>query len=105
MSIDYDAVFGVGYEVDYDCGHKDADEIEEDGLGEWLEDKLPVNYEWGQSGNFLSGCGLCTYIFRKDPCLEGVSMTLVKAELDKICDDLGLTRESKFGVVGGCCIS
>lgn len=63
MSIDYDAVFGIGYEVDYDCDHEDAYEIELHGLEEWLEDKLPGDYETGQSGNFISGDDICTYIY------------------------------------------
>lgn len=100
MGIDYDANFGLGYQVE------PSDEISEEDLEEGL-----AEYLWGELGSdfdhFEVGRG--SYSGEEDDCFvvtkeeinERSDLQAIKAALDKELERLRVEPVSTFTIVGG----
>lgn len=102
MSVDYNANFGIGYEVQASDEIADTKELD-GGLGEYL-------YKKDSSANSLT-CGSyysgkCShYLVIRDPFKDGFDLTKAKSELDEEIKRLKLITIGKFGEVGGILVS
>ncbi|WP_227430428.1 hypothetical protein [Psychrobacter sp. I-STPA6b] len=94
MSIEYDAVFGIGFELDTNK----HDEEELDSLLYGNED-----YEYATSGNYYSGNDIKSYVFiRKDFAEIVTHLNDEKARLEQFLQSLGVETVGEFGLHGGC---
>lgn len=95
MSIDYDVVFGIGYEVEVS-----GDTPEDYSLEEYVEQNLQ-GFKYFVTGNNYSGEDDVVYIILKEPFSNGLDLTHKKALLEMEIERLDLDFVSTFGVVGG----
>jgi hypothetical protein len=98
MGIDYEAVYGVGYEIEYQDLMEDEDSDE---FGELFED---TGFEYRKSGNFFSESPeeMDHFIFLEDvDILDGTNLVFRKNQLDKFLSDHGFRVVGEFGVHGG----
>ena len=102
MSVDYDAEFGIGYEVKASENIEGIEEME-DGLEEYLYLRLDAN----KYRMFQVGEGSCTgdendfYVCVKKPFKDGFDVTKHKAELEKHLSEIGVDYIGDFDLVGG----
>ena len=104
MSVDNDAMKGIGYEV-FPTSEV-LDNIE--GVIEfhhWLDEQISADFESFIVGNDLTGRVDGTFITAKYPLKYGLDLTQIKKDLDDEIERLGLSAGLNFGVVGGLWIS
>jgi hypothetical protein len=100
MGVDYNANYGIGYQV------KGSDDIPEDqleyGLAEYLYGKLGDEFEHFEvgEGNY-TGEENDIYIVVKSAFKDGLDLTAKKKALDEEIKRLKLEPVGKFGDVGG----
>ena len=99
MGVDYDANYGIGYEV------KASENIDEellgDGLEEYLYNELGDNFDSFTVGNAFSGEIDGVYVTIKNPFKNGLDLTEEKAALERELERIQVTPVSLFGGVGG----
>lgn len=100
MGIDYDANFGIGYEVEEGEEIKDSSDLEE-GLQEYLYSELGDGFSSFEVGSAYSGRIDGVFIVIKEPFKDGLDLTNAKARLDKEINRLGLKAKGEFREVGG----
>lgn len=102
MGIDYDANFGIGYEVEASDAAKDSEEFE-DGLGDYLYNAAN-GVESLTCGSYYSGD--CThFLVIRDPFKDGLDLTKGKSDLEDEIKRLKLITVGEFGEVGGVLVS
>ena len=99
MGVDYDANFGIGYEVGE--SYAISEEELEEGLYEYLGENVGEDFEYFKTGNDYSGYNITYYLTIKDPFKDGLDLTPKKEELDKEIKRLKLETLSSFREVGG----
>lgn len=93
MSVDYDAVYGIGFEID-------GAEYDEDDLEELLSDS--DDYKREVSGNFFTGNDLRSYVFiNKDLTEIAENVKDEKKKLEGFLSEKGLVSIGEFGLHGG----
>lgn len=99
MGIDYDANYGIGYEVEA-SDEVSEDELE-DGLREYLWNKVSEGFESFEVGDAYYGESEGVFITIKDPFKNGLDLTKSKEKLDAELERLKLKAISEFNEVGG----
>ena len=100
MSVDYDAYFGIGYQVEASDELKEVDELE-DGVNEYLYDKLSEGFSSFQTGSAYSGEYDGVFVTVINPFEDGLDLTSVKERLDAELERLKLKPVGEFSDVGG----
>ena len=100
MSVDYDANFGIGYEVRQSEAMYDSEALE-DGLHEYLYENCGDGFECFEVGNLFSGEISGTYLMIKEPFKGGLDLTAAKERLDAEVIRLNIDSCGDFGAVGG----
>ena len=101
MSIDYDPVYGIGFEV---MESEEIAEIEEmeDGLLEYLDCGIDSEvFECFQPGNGFTGEQGPVYLVLRDAFKDGLDLTNSKAILEAEAARLKVDIIGDFGLVGG----
>ncbi|MAE22031.1 MAG: hypothetical protein CMK92_06320 [Pseudomonas sp.] len=81
MSVDYEANYGLGFEV---CATDDVCESDlEDGLNEYIYERISNGYDVFEVGSYYSGRIDGTYIVINEPFKNGLDLTLEKEKLIK----------------------
>lgn len=94
MSVDYNANYGIGYEVEA------IEEIKE-GLTEYLENELSLDFECFEVGSAWTGTIEGVYVTIVEPFKNGLNLTEAKELLDKELSRLKLKSCGEFNEVGG----
>lgn len=100
MGIDYDANFGIGYEVT-NSGELSEEDIE-DGMFEYIDENVDERFwcfEAGE-GNY-TGEDNSSFIVVRDAFKDGLDLTGKKKMLDEELKRLNLSPVGDFGDVGG----
>lgn len=93
MSVDYDAVYGIGFEVD-------RDRHDEDDLDDLLEGN--ADYEQKTSGNYFAGDDLKSYVFIKKDLNDIASdLSGEKLKLEEYLKQIDVDVVGDFGLHGG----
>ena len=100
MGVDYNANFGIGYEVNESDELTEIDELE-DGLNEYLEENLGEGFECFQTGSAYSGEYDGVFVTLTDPFKNGLDLTESKALLDKELERIKVEAVTEFKEVGG----
>ncbi len=99
MGVDYEANYGIGYEVE--AGKEIDDSALEDGLAEYLYGEVGDEFSHFETGSYMTGNMTGTYLTLKEPFKNGLDLTEGKALLDKEVIRLKLETSGEFGEVGG----
>ena len=100
MGVDYDAEYGVGYEVE--AGECVADEELEDGLGEFIYGNCGDGFSHFEVGEgAYTGDGNTYYVTIDKPFDGGLNLAEKKNALDEELKRLRLSPVGEFGLVGG----
>ncbi|MDH3326894.1 MAG: hypothetical protein OEM38_09285 [Gammaproteobacteria bacterium] len=99
MGVDYDANYGIGYQVV--AGDIPEDDME-DGLDEYLYNRIGDEFQYFHvgAGNY-TGETDDAFIVVKDAFKDGLDLTLKKKMLDNELIRLKLESVGDFGSVGG----
>lgn len=105
MGVDYDAKYGIGYEIcpnhDNECDYEYFDiESYLDDIVNKYSDILKLTYFQTGEGDYTGDTNEY-YLCVKNPFKDGYDLTKIKNKLDKIIRDEGLETVGKFGLVGG----
>lgn len=104
MSTNYDASFGIGYEVKEI--NKDMLEGYDDNLFEYLySTTIALEVELFEIGSYFSGEMEGVFLVINHNFKNGNDLTESKAKLEKEIKRLGLEAVGDFGLVGGILIS
>ena len=100
MSIDYNAEYGIGYQV-YESDEIAESEDLEDGLHEYIENECCEEFECFEPGNAMTGDMEGVYLVIKEPFSKGMDLTWVKDALDEEVKRLKLYVDDDIDLVGG----
>lgn len=100
MSVNYDANYGIGYKVCESDMISGTAELE-DGLHEYLCDKVGDGFEYFKVGDCYSGEMDGVFITIKEPFKNGLDLTQSKQMLDDEIKRLKLETDGEFNEVGG----
>ncbi len=100
MSVDYDAHYGIGYEVRVTYEIKEHEDLD-DGLNEYLYGKLSAGFGSFIVGNTYSGDIERIFIIIENALSNGLDLTEKKQALDDEIKRLKLQSVGKFDCVGG----
>lgn len=93
MSVDYDAVYGIGFEID-------REKYDEDDLDGLLSGN--ADYEHKTSGNYFTGDDLKSYVFiKKDLNDIALDVSNEKLKLESYLRQIDVDVVSNFGLHGG----
>lgn len=98
MGIDYDANFGLGYEVEASDRLTD-DELEE-GLLNYIDSEISEGFECFSVGSDYSG-DTSEYVVFKEEIDEGFDFNESKKDIEKELKRMKLEPIGKFGITGG----
>lgn len=99
MSVDYDAYYGIGYEVE--ASSEVPESHLEDGLLECISGEVGDDFFCFETGNCFSGEMTGVFIGVKEPFKDGLDLTAKKEMLDDELTRLKLEPVSEFGEIGG----
>ncbi len=102
MSSEYDAVYGIGYQVI--ITDKEHEKLDTD-LKRWLLGEQKIGITVITTGDYRPDIETCTFLVIADPFKGGLDLSEKKKVLDNEIKRLELTVLSEFGLFGGVCIS
>ena len=101
MGVDYDANYGVGYEVVENEELSGTEEVG-DGLSDYLFDNCSDGFKYFEVGNaYNDDSESKCFLVVKNPFENGLNLESVKERLDKELERLRLESCGDFGAVGG----
>ena len=100
MSVDYDAYYGIGYEVEAN-DELEGSEYLDDSLNDYVCCNLGEGFSSFQTGNCFAGDFDGVFITIDTPFMFGLDLSESKKILDTEIKRLKLDSQGNFGVVGG----
>jgi hypothetical protein len=98
MSVDYDANYGIGYQVD---AEESLLEAFDGPLIEYIDSELGSDFISFEVGSYMTGDITGTYVAIKDPFSDGLDLSSKKEKLDAELKRLNVQATGDFGQHGG----
>lgn len=99
MSVDYDANYGIGYEI---TASESLEADLEDGLREWLYNKEGKDFKIFEVGSYYDDDAMTIYLCISNNLIdESTDLQSAKNMVEQEANRLGVDVTGDFGIVGG----
>lgn len=97
MGVDYEACFGIGYQI----AEKDFEDDDDMDMHEYLDSIVVDGFVFFHTGNDLFGDGTEWYVVIEDPLQDGLDLTDKKEALTEFLVKNDIQVIGEFGLYGG----